>query len=260
VGSGKRATADSGFPKPSLNKPVRLQKYLAACGVASRRASELFITAGRVSVNGRPVLEQGLCVDPESDVIEVDGRRVFQERKLYFMFNKPVGVLCTCRDTHGRRTFLDYFSESRERLYPVGRLDQDSEGLLIVTNDGALALHLTHPRHEVTKTYHVRLNAPLSGASLRTMLAGVESEGETLRADSVSALPKEPAGYRIVLKEGKKRQIRRMVKVLGLTVVALQRVAVGSLTLGILPVGMARALSDPEVDRMFRESGMERLP
>ncbi len=256
AGSGKRATADSGSPKRSLNKTVRLQKYLASCGVASRRASELLITDGRVSVNGETILQQGLCIDAESDVVEVDGRRVFPEQKLYFMLNKPVGVLCTCEDTHGRRTFLDFFPHCRERLYPVGRLDKDSEGLLIVTNDGELALHLTHPRHEVKKIYHVHLNGPLSETACSRMLSGVESEGEWLRAESISSLPSDPYGYQVILKEGRKRQIRRMVQVLRLNVVSLQRVAVGSLKLGILPTGTARALSRSEIEVLFRESGV----
>lgn len=234
---------------------MRLQKYLAACGVASRRASEQLIASGRVSVNGRPVLEQGISIHPESDGVEVDGRRVFPEQKLYFMLNKPAGVLCTCRDTHGRRTFLDFFPNSRERLYPVGRLDLDSEGLLIVTNDGTLALHLTHPRHEVAKTYHVRLDAPLTAADRIRLIEGIESEGEMLHAEAVDALPGEKASYRIVLREGRKRQIRRMIRGLFLRVMSLQRVAVGSLTLGVLPVGSARALSQSEIEILFRESG-----
>jgi 23S rRNA pseudouridine2605 synthase len=259
---------DSGSPRPSLNKPVRLQKYLAACGVASRRACELFIADGRVTVNGRPVVQQGLCINPETDVVEMDGQRVFPERKLYFMLNKPVGFLCTCADTHGRRTFMDFFPGVQERLYPVGRLDQDSAGLLIVTNDGDLALRLTHPRHEVAKTYHVRLDAPLSAEARRRMLDGVESDGEVLRAESITAIQSSqrqgaaPAlnEYQFILKEGRKRQIRRMVANVGLEVFALRRVAVGSLILGALPEGKARALSSREVETLFREAGMGTAP
>lgn len=247
---------DSGFPRPSLNKPVRLQKYLAACGVASRRACETIIADGRVLVNGCPVSQQGLCIDPESDVVEVDGHRVFPEQKLYFMLNKPVGVLCTCQDTHGRKTFLDFLPGFRERLYPVGRLDQDSEGLLIVTNDGALALRLTHPRHEVTKTYQVQLNAPLTEAARQRMLAGVESEGDLLKAEAVSARPGR-GEYTVILKEGRKRQIRRMARELGYRVLGLRRVAVGSLLLGVLPVGKARALAQSEIKTLIEESGTE---
>ena len=257
AGSGKPAPAVSGSLRPSLNNPVRLQKYLAACGVASRRACEAHIAAGRVSVNGRPILEQGLSVNPESDVIEMDGRRVFPEPKLYFMLNKPAGVLCTCQDTHRRRTFLDFFPRSGERLYPVGRLDQDSQGLLLVTNDGTLALHLTHPRHEVAKTYHVLLSRPLSTEARDRMLAGIDSEGQRLRAESITPLPNVLAGYQVVLKEGRKRQIRRMVQELGMRVQALKRVAVGSLRLGSLPEGKVRALSRQEIDILFRESGVE---
>ena len=257
AGSGKKASAaDSGLSKPSLNKPVRLQKHLAACGVASRRACEQVIADGRVSVNGCPVTQQGVCIDPDKDIVEVDGRPVTLERKLYFMLNKPVGVLCTCQDTHGRRTFLDFFPGIPERLYPVGRLDQDSSGLMIVTNDGALALRLTHPRHEVAKVYHVRLNRPLDEAARRQILEGVEEGGEMMRAEEVSLRPGKSDEYRVVLKEGKKRQIRRMVWVFRIRVMSLQRVSVGSLILGALPEGKARALARTEIETLFREAGL----
>jgi 23S rRNA pseudouridine2605 synthase len=247
---------DSGSRRPSLNKPVRLQKYLAACGVASRRACEQFIADGRVSVNGAPVVQQGFCINPETDAVEMDGQRVFPEQKLYFMLNKPLGVLCTCMDTHSRRTFLDFFPGIQERLYPVGRLDQDSEGLLIVTNDGDLALRLTHPRHEVAKTYQVRLDAPLTEEARHRMLEGVESDGEMLRAEEITALPRLRTEYRFILKEGRKRQIRRMVANVGFEVFALRRVAIGSLVLGVLPEGKARALSSREVETLSREAGV----
>lgn len=257
VGSGKRATADTGFPKQSLSKLVRLQKYLASCGVGSRRACEQFITDCRVTVNGEVVSLQGVSVDPDADVVEVDGQRVFPQQKLYFMLNKPAEVLCTCQDTHGRRTFLDFFPGITERLYPVGRLDQDSEGLLIVTNDGALALRLTHPRHEVAKVYHVRLNYPLPETARRRMLSGIESEGEMLHAEAVEPVPARPSEYRIILREGRKRQVRRMVRELKLRVLTLQRISVGSLVLGNLPVGKVRALSRFEIDTLFSEAGVD---
>ena len=225
--------------------------------MGSRRACESLITDGRVSVNGIPILHQGLCIDPDSDVVEVDGRRVFPERKVTFMFNKPVGVLCTCRDTHDRQTFLDFFPGFPERLYPVGRLDQDSEGLLIVTNDGELALRLTHPRHEVAKTYYVRINRVLAPEARHRMLEGIDSDGEQLRAVSVTAEPGIPGDYRIVLKEGKKRQIRRMASAVGAGVLTLRRIAIGSLTLGALPEGKARALSESEMKLLFHDAGLE---
>lgn len=256
AGSGKRATAVTGFPKPSPSKLVRLQKYLASCGVGSRRACEQFIADSRVSVNGEVVSQQGISIALGVDIVEVDGQPVFPQQKLYFMLNKPAEVLCTCQDTHGRRTFLDFFPGISERLYPVGRLDQDSEGLLIVTNDGELALRLTHPRHEVAKVYHVRLNYPLPESARRRMLSGIESEGELLHAESVESVPARPSEYRITLREGRKRQVRRMVRELKLRVLTLQRISVGSLTLGTLPVGKVRALSRTEIDTLFQEAGV----
>lgn len=256
AGSGKRATADKGFPKRSLSKLVRLQKYLASCGVGSRRACEQVIADSRVSVNGAIVSQQGVSVTPGVDVVEVDGQQVFPQQKLYFMLNKPGGVLCTCQDTHGRRTFLDLLPDVTERLYPVGRLDQDSEGLLIVTNDGALALRLTHPRHEVAKVYHVRLNYPLTNIARRRMLSGIESEGEMLHAEAVEPVPARPSEYLITLREGRKRQVRRMVREVKLSVLTLQRISVGSLTLGNLPLGKVRALSRAEIETLFHEAGV----
>lgn len=256
AGSGKKAAADKGFPKQSLSKLVRLQKYLASCGVGSRRACEQYIADSRVSVNGAVVSQQGVSVTPGIDIVEMDGQQVFPQQKLYFMLNKPGGVLCTCQDTHGRRTFLDLLPDVKERLYPVGRLDQDSEGLLIVTNDGALALRLTHPRHEVAKVYHVRLNYPLTETARHRMLSGIESEGEMLHAEEIVPVPARPSEYLITLREGRKRQVRRMVREVKLNVLTLQRISVGSLTLGSLPLGKVRALSRVEIETLFREAGV----
>lgn len=214
------------------------------------------IVAGRVSVNGSVVARLGACIVPGSDIVLVDGRRVFPERKLYFLLNKPCGVLSTCSDTHGRSTFLQFFPGIQERLYPVGRLDQDSEGLLLVTNDGALALTLMHPRHEVPKTYHVRLNRELTPDAVRRLIAGIRSEGQTLKADSVAPVRGQRHEYRVVLREGRKRQIRRMAEGVGARVLALRRTAIGSLTLGTLPLGKARALSGEELARLRREAGL----
>jgi 23S rRNA pseudouridine2605 synthase len=185
----------------------------------------------------------------------MDGQPVFPQQKLYFMLNKPAGVLCTCQDTHGRRTFLDLLPGVTERLYPVGRLDQDSEGLLIVTNDGELALRLTHPRHEVAKVYQVRLNYPLTDIARRRMLSGIESEGEMLHAEEITPVPARPSEYLITLREGRKRQIRRMIRDVKLSVLTLQRISVGSLKLGALPLGKVRALSRAEIETLFREAG-----
>ncbi len=247
----------SGCPRPNPSNRVRLQKYLAACGVASRRACEQWIAAGRISVNGVVIRGQGSSVDPESDVVEVDGTRIGLQRKRYFLLNKPRGVLCTSRDTHGRRTFLDLFRGVSERLFTVGRLDQDSEGLIVVTNNGDVALSLTHPRYETPKVYHVLLNGVLDQRMADRMVSGIKSEGEVLKAESVTLLRPGGNEYRLVLKEGRKREIRRMVAALGLDVTRLRRVAVGGLTLGTLRIGEWREMTEAERETLFRDAGME---
>lgn len=251
-------TVESGSPRPSRNNGLRLQKHLAACGLGSRRACETLIADGRVSVNGQSVRAQGVCIDPVRDVVEVDGKPVSVETKHYYLFNKPRDVVCTCHDTHGRRTILDFFVDIKTRLFPVGRLDRGSEGLLIVTNDGALALALTHPRHEVPKTYHVLLNRPLSDKDIVRLQSGVRSEEELLRAEAVEPLPQSATGYSIVLREGRNRQIRRMVEALGLTVLKLRRVAIGDLTIKGLRVGGRRNLMEHERLALLRLAGADR--
>jgi 23S rRNA pseudouridine2605 synthase len=215
-----------------------------------------------VSVNGEQVRSQGVCIDPDSAVVKVDGRSVAVESRHTFLFNKPRDVLCTCHDTHGRRTVLDFFPGTQARLYPVGRLDRDSEGLLIVTNDGALALALAHPRHQVSKTYHVRLDQPLSAGAMTRMRTGVESENQRLRAEDVTPLSRDEPEYRIVLREGRNRQIRRMVEALGGRVIRLRRVAIGDLTIKGLRVGEHRPLTDTERAALMRlaEPGPTRRP
>ena len=253
-------TVDSGSPRPSPTRNVRLQKHLAACGLGSRRACEGLIAEGRVTVNGRRVDQQGVCVDPVVDRIEVEGRRVGVERKLYLLLNKPRDILCTSHDTHGRRTFLDLLPGIKTRLFSVGRLDRDSEGLLMVTNDGDLALALTHPRHEVPKTYHVKLSGLLSPPAMARMRSGILSEGQTLRAERVTLRSSRDQEYEVVLREGRKRQIRRMMEALGLRVLRLKRVAIGPLTIAGLRSGAWRHLSEAERQSLVSQSGGVRSP
>lgn len=254
--NGRQTAAASGCPKPSLSNRVRLQKFLAACGVASRRACEQWIDAGRVSVNGAVIREQGTSVSPDSDIVMVDGIRVGLQHKRYFLLNKPRGVLCTSRDTHGRSTFLDLFRGVSERLFTVGRLDQDSEGLIVVTNDGEVALALTHPRYETPKVYHVLLNGALDRPMMDRLLSGIKTEGELYKAESVNVLNPGGVEYRVVLKEGKKREIRRMMTALGREVLRLRRVAVGGLNLGNLRTGEWRDMTAAEREILFREAGI----
>lgn len=227
----------------------RLQKYLARCGVASRRASEQIIASGRVRVNGRPAVEPGTSVDPEHDRVEVDGLAVRPPvAHTYLLLNKPIGVVSTASEPRGRRTVLDLVPVDA-RVFSVGRLDYESEGLLLLTDDGDLALRLTHPRHSVEKEYRALLQGDVTDAILRRLSAGVELDGKRTAPASFERLETHPDGVwvRVVLHEGRNRQIRRMVEAVGLEVVRLVRVRVGSLELGGLPPGGWRRLSATEV-------------
>ena len=227
----------------------RLQKYLARCGVASRRASEEIIVGGRVRVNGAVTAELGTSVDPDRDMVELDGRRVRPPKThSYVMLNKPIGVVSTASDPQGRRTVLDLVDVSA-RLYPVGRLDYDSEGLLLLTDDGDLAMRLTHPRHTVEKEYRALLTGEITDEIVALLRRGVMLDGRPTAPARVESLEDVPDGTwtRFVLREGRNRQIRRMVEQVGLGVVRLVRVRIGSLRLGDLPPGSWRDLRPAEV-------------
>lgn len=227
----------------------RLQKYLARCGVASRRASEQIITGGRVRVNGEPADALGTTVDPEVDRVEVDGWVVEPPKSLsYVVLHKPIGVVSTASDTRGRRTVIDLVPDDA-RLFPVGRLDYDSEGLILLTDDGDLAMHLTHPRHNVEREYRALLDGDVTDAILARLRAGIDLDGKPTAPATFERLETHPDGtwVRVVLHEGRNRQIRRMVEAVELRVVRLVRVRVGSLRLGSLPPGGWRRLSAAEV-------------
>ncbi|WP_295585290.1 pseudouridine synthase [uncultured Oscillibacter sp.] len=231
----------------------RLQKILSAAGVCSRRASERYILAGRVSVNGRPAV-LGQQADPEKDDIRVDGVSIRPAPRLvYLMLNKPRGYVTTLSDEQGRPTVAQLVSDAGVRVYPVGRLDLDSEGLLLLTNDGALTHRLLHPSHEISKTYHVWVYGPVEGAAEK--LAAIRDlRGEPIQAADVRVLHqgKETAEYAITIHEGKNRQIRRMCARCDLKVKRLRRVREHTLELGDLPLGKWRYLTEEEV-RSLRE-------
>jgi 23S rRNA pseudouridine2605 synthase len=227
--------------------------------VASRRAAESLIAAGRVRVNGQPVTQPGSRVRPGVDRVEVDGRQIAPAApRVYYLLNKPRDVLCTARDPAGRRTVHDLVGPMPQRIFTIGRLDRNSEGLLLLTNDGALAEALTHPRHQVIKTYQVWLPAPLTAAQEQQLLAGLLSEGDRLRAVRVRGRAREGDRYRyeIDLAEGKNRQIRRMMEALGTRVHRLLRTALGPLSLGPLRRGAWRPLAPAEVDALRRAAGV----
>ncbi len=228
---------------------MRLAKFLAAAGLGSRRKCEELIAEGRVSVNGKPVLTPACVVSPGVDAVLFEGRMLELADKQYVMLNKPVGYTCTSNDEHAEHLVFELLPETFGRLFYVGRLDRDSEGLLLFTNDGDMAQYLTHPSHQVEKTYVVDCDGVLTEARIRKMLSGVEDEGEFLRALKVTKMREKPGKvmFEVVLGEGHKREIRRMCAKVGLNVVRLARTKFAGIELGTLPTGEWRSLTDAEV-------------
>jgi 23S rRNA pseudouridine2605 synthase len=230
--------------------PLRLQKLLAGAGVASRREAERLIRAGRVSVNGRTVTTLGTQADPERDRIRVDGRELPRsEPKRYVLLHKSAGYLTTRRDPGGRPRVFDLLPDFGVRLHPVGRLDRDTEGLLLLTNDGAVTNALTHPRHEVARVYHVRVEGRVDDATLGLLRRGVALEDGPARVAEARRLQRTDDGawLAVTLHEGRYREVRRLCRAVGLRVRQLVRVAFGPLRLGPLPRGAWRELDPPEV-------------
>jgi 23S rRNA pseudouridine2605 synthase len=238
---------------------VRLQKVLAAAGIASRRASEVLISEGRVEVNSEVVLEQGRRVDPEHDVIRVDGSRIPPPRRhRYLALNKPRGVVATMNDPEGRRTVADLIAQnSSERLFYVGRLDTDTEGLLILTNDGDLAHRLAHPSFQVPKTYIAEVNGAVGEQTLRRLRRGISLEDGPVQPTSVKIV--STAGDKTLLKitiqEGRNRIVRRTMEAVGHPVRRLSRIGIGPVRLGNLKVGEYRDLTREELGGLLDLTG-----
>lgn len=227
---------------------MRINKYLAQCGVASRRDCDKLVAEGRVTVNSRPA-DVGADVE-EGDVIKVDGKVVTVKKNEYYILHKPKGYLCTVSDDKGRKTVMDILGSSVGRVYPVGRLDYDSEGLLILTTDGELAQHLTHPSNEVPKTYVVKVEGRLTEADLNPIRSGIEIEGgyvtKKCRAHIIET-NRDFTRVEITLREGKNREIRKMFAAIGKEVTLLKRTKVGELSLRGLDRGAFRKLTPAEV-------------
>lgn len=233
---------------------MRLQKYLAAAGIASRRASEKLIAEGRVSVNGSPVIEMGFQVE-EGDRVSVDGRDItLRLEKHYILYHKPMGEVTTVSDEEGRPTVLDKFADYPARLYPVGRLDYNSEGLLLLTNDGELTNNMLHPSRLVDKVYLARVSGKLTIEEAKKLETGVYIEGYKTAKAKVRILQAddERSDATITIHEGKNRQVRRMFEAVGHQVLLLRRVRFGPLELGDLPRGMWRQLSTSEINKLKR--------
>ncbi len=231
---------------------MRLAKYLAHSGVASRRGAEEIIRAGRVSVGEERVTDPARDVDSDSGV-RVDGKPVAPEGREVWAVNKPVGVVSTAKEP-GRRQAVVELVDTDRRLYPVGRLDADSSGLILLTNDGALANRMTHPRYEVPKTYRVELRHGPRGLALGRLRDGVNlDDGPTLPAKVRLTGPRT---VEITIREGRNRQIRRMIERVGNDVIALERISFGSLTLGDLEPGASRKLGRSELSRLWKDAGV----
>ena len=233
---------------------VRLQKFLASAGVGSRRACEELIAAGRVQIDGQTVTELGTRVAPDRQHVAVDGRPVRPEPHRTYLADKPRNLMCTSHDPEGRPTIVEWAArmgaDPRLRLYTIGRLDWDSEGLILLTNDGELAHAFAHPRHHVEKEYRAWTDGFATREQVAAMLAGVEDDGEVLRALAVTpevSRPGKPPALRIVLGEGRNRHIRRMLAALGLGVNRLRRIRIGPLTESALRGQPLRELSAAEI-------------
>ena len=231
----------------------RLQKFLAEAGVASRRASEQMILAGRVAVNGAAVRELGAKVEAGRDRVTVDGQAVRPKRKLYLALNKPRGLVCSRKDEHGRGTIYQLLPKEWGHLHSVGRLDFATEGLLLLTNDGELSLRLTHPRYEVRKKYLATVQGRVDEAVLGRFTRGLWHQGQKLKAEE-ARLISAGSGQSVVeleLAEGKYREIRRLFEAQGMTVKRLQRVQVGRIKLGQLRPGRWRVLTEAEINPLL---------
>lgn len=232
---------------------MRINKFLATSGVASRRASDELIKEGVVKINGK-ICSPGDDVDLSKDTVTVNGKIVNVVKKYeYYIMNKPKGYVCTVKDDKGRKTVMDLLPQSAKRLFPVGRLDYDTEGLLILTNDGELTFKLTHPKNEVPKTYLVKTEKPVSDEDLMKLRSGVYIDGVKTKKCNVKLIDTSKTGSKlhITITEGRNRQIRKMIEAVNNCVDFLKRIKIGDLTISGLDRGQVRQLSAREVDYLL---------
>jgi 23S rRNA pseudouridine2605 synthase len=229
---------------------IRLNRFLASSGICSRRAADELIRAGRVSLNGNQVQELGVRIDPMTDEVRMDEQVVVQERKVYVLFNKPKGVVCTNARNEQRSRVIDFLEKVKGRIYTIGRLDADSEGLILLTNDGDFAQEMAHPKYGVPKTYAVLVRGSVNPEELKKVRGGVWlSEGKTSGADiKIERRGRDKTYLKVTLREGKNREIRRIFAKLGSPVLTLKRVRIGGLTLHTLRSGKHRFLKPEELE------------
>lgn len=235
---------------------MRINKYIASCGICSRRAAEELVLDGKVKVNGKVVKELATEIDEYNDTVTLDGRKItLVSRYIYIMFNKPKGCVCTVKDDKGRKTIMDYLeSFSDKRIFPIGRLDYDTEGLLLLTNDGDLANRLTQPISEVPKTYIAKVEGEIAESDLARLRNGIVLDGVKLRRCKIKLLGTEDnvSRYEVTIFEGKNRQIHRMFESIGKEVVFLKRIKIGDVKLGGLGRGANRYLTEKELASLNR--------
>lgn len=239
---------------------IRLQKYLSECGVASRRKAEDLISAGKVKVNGKPA-SIGDKIDPKRDTIVVAGKKVKRSKNnTYIMLHKPRGFITTLNDEMGRKCVAQLVEDVGTRVYPVGRLDRDSEGMLLLTDDGEFANALTHPAHHVPKTYRVTVRPSINDEQITALTTGVEIDGRMTLPSEVRVIEKKEGRVvlEIIIYEGRNRQIRKMCEALGLEVARLKRTQIGSVKMGMLKQGDWRKLTDEEVHKLMVAASIER--
>jgi 23S rRNA pseudouridine2605 synthase len=236
---------------------VRLNKFLADHGIASRRKADEMIDEGRVSVNGRKVYELGVKINPEKDRVKVGGKIVgAKPQAVYFVFNKPKSVVTSTKDPQGRPIVLDFFKKIKKRIFPVGRLDWDTEGLLLVTNDGDFANEIANPKSDIPKTYHAKLDGLITQNKIDKLKRGVSIVGGKVRATHIKKLKKgaeKKDWVEITITEGKNRQVRKMFAKVGLDVEKLKRVSIGQLKLGPLKPGDYRPLTEKDLEKLFKK-------
>lgn len=239
---------------------IRLQKYISECGIASRRKAEELIAAGKVKVNGKPA-SIGDKVDPKRDTVVVAGKKLVKSKKnKYIMLHKPRGFITTLSDEMGRKCIAQLVEDVGTRVYPVGRLDRDSEGLLLLTDDGEFANALTHPTHHVPKTYRVTVRPSINEEQITKLTTGIEIDGRMTMPSEVRVIEKKEGRVvlEIIIYEGRNRQIRKMCDALGLEVARLKRTQIGSVKLGMLKQGDWRNLTEEEVHKLTVAASLDR--
>lgn len=229
---------------------MRLNKYIALCGVASRRSADKLIEDRKVTVNGKTVETMGPDIDVENDTVCINGVKISPHTdKVYIMLNKPAGIICSCADERGRKTVIDIVGNHGERLFPVGRLDIDTEGLLILTNDGDFAYRCTHPKHEINKKYFAIVRGQLDDITVRKLCSGIAIDGRRTSQAAIEIIDRamERTKLHITIHEGRNRQVKKMFEQVGCRVEYLKRVSVGGLELGSLEKGKWRNMSEDDI-------------